>query len=242
MKYLMYAVLGIAVIWLFPKLLKVAPKLCHFLYYVFKDAGQNIRNRGKFNQYGVTMYCGRQGTGKTVGMVEYLERMRVKYPKVLIYTNFGYRYQTGSLDSWRQLITVRSPYGVIFAIDEIQAELSSSQWQSFPPELLREISQQRKQGVKIIAAAQCYKDVAVQIRRQTFNVVEARTLAGRWTIQKCLDADDYNRYIESTASPEKKMKIRRLWRRSFIQSDRLRGLYDTKARVERMLRLQDAGA
>jgi ATP-dependent Clp protease ATP-binding subunit ClpX len=97
--------------------------------------------------------------------------------------------------------------GVIFAIDEIHAEFSSNAWKDFPPELLREISQQRKQKVKIIASAQVFKDVAVQLRRQCFDVVECRTVGGRWTFQRCFDAEDYNAYVESNATAEKKFAV-----------------------------------
>lgn len=209
--------------------------LFQFFYWVVIDLLRYIHDGfRRFGEYGLTMFCGRQGGGKTISMVAYLERMKEKYPACQIYTNFGYARQDGPLTGWEMLLDIRSPEGVIFAIDEVHAEFSSNAWKDFPPDLLREISQQRKQKVKIVATAQVYKDVAVQLRRQCFDVVECRTVGGRWTFQRCFDAEDYNAYIESNADAGKKFKVPRKWRRSFVQDDRIRELFDTYAKVEAM--------
>jgi hypothetical protein len=210
-----------------------------FIYWLIHDIREAARNKltRRFGEYGLTMFCGRQGGGKTVSLVEYLERMRLKYPRCEIYTNFGYENQTASLEGWQMLLDRRSDSGVIFAIDEIHSEFSSNAWKDFPVELLREISQQRKQQVKIVATAQKYKDVAVQLRRQCFNVVECRTVGGRWTFQRCFDAEDYDSYVESNATAERKFKVPRKWRRNFVQTDALRGLYDTYEKIKAMRRV-----
>lgn len=207
-----------------------------YLRWAYVDLFRAIKGgRKQFKEFGLTMFCGRQGGGKTISMVDYLERMRAKYPACHIYSNFGYVGQTGELKGWEMLLSERNGEdGVIFAIDEIHAEFSSNAWKDFPPELLREISQQRKQKVKIIASAQVFKDVAVQLRRQCFDIVECRTVGGRWTFQRCFDAEDYNAYVESNATAEKKFKVHRKYRRSFVQTDRIRELFDTYAKIEAM--------
>lgn len=200
--------------------------LCYDLFYAIKSGEK------KFNEYGVTLYCGKQGSGKTTAMVEYLERMRKKYPDCLIYTNFDYANQDGAFTDWEQLLTIRNgEKGVIFAIDEIHSEFSNNDWSTFPSNLLREITQQRKQRIKIIGSSQRFNRVVVQLREQTFEVIECNTLFGRWTFTKAFDADDYNAVIDD---PEKKLKLRRLWRRSFIQTNKLRSLFDTYAKIEAM--------
>ena len=211
-------------------------QLIQFIRWVVIDIRRSLKEGGRkgFREYGFTMYCGRQGSGKTISVVEYLERMKLKYPGCQIYTNFGYVHQDAPLSGWEQLMDIRDESGVIFAIDEIHSEFSTRAWNAFPPELLREISQQRKQKVKIVGTAQAYKDVVVQIRRQCFDVVESRTVAGRWTFQRCFDAEDYNCFVESNATAEKKFKIRRKYRRSFVQTDDIRGLYNTYAKIEAM--------
>jgi ATP-dependent Clp protease ATP-binding subunit ClpX len=186
----------------------------------------------EFNEYGVTIYCGRQGAGKTMAMVEYLERMRLKYPKAKIYTNFGYVYQTGQMESWHDLLSVKNGTdGIIWAIDEIQNEFSNAKWKDFPEFILREITQQRKQRVKIVCTSQVFSRVVKQIREQCFEVVECRTLLGRWTFCRAFDAEEYNAVIDN---PDKKLKLRRLWRRNFIQTNSLRDCYDSYLKIDKL--------
>lgn len=209
-------------------------KLFHFLYWLIKDMLYIAKNGRPFSEYGLTVYCGRQGYGKTVAMTEYLVRMKKKYPNCLIYTNYGYKLQDGEIKDWKDLLEIRNDEkGVIFAIDEIQNEWSSEKWKDFPEFLLKEITQQRKQKVKIVATSQVFKRVVKQLREQCFEVVECFTLAGRWTFTKCFDADEYNDIIDSN-SREKKQKMVRRWRRSFIQTNDFRELFDSYMKIERI--------
>lgn len=51
-------------------------KIFSFIGALFYDLYHRIRNGKEFREYGLTLYCGRQGGGKTMAMTEYLERMR----------------------------------------------------------------------------------------------------------------------------------------------------------------------
>lgn len=207
-------------------------KLIDFIRYKWKDYKEAKKNGLVFSEYGLTLFCGRQGAGKTMAMTEYLERMRKKYPKVKIYTNYGYKHEDGPITNWRDIVTIRNGLdGVIFAIDEIQNEWSSEKWRDFPEFLLSEITQQRKQRIKIVGTSQVFSRVVKQLREQCYEVVECFTFAGRWTFTKAFDAEEYNFVLDN---PEKKMKLRRLWRHNFIQTDELRALYDSYARIERL--------
>ncbi|MGC4439531.1 hypothetical protein ABXW85_17090, partial [Streptococcus suis] len=77
-------------------------KFLIFFGYLFHDIFSRIKNGQDFREYGLTLYCGRQGAGKTMAMTEYLERMRKKYPKAIICTNFGYVHQTLPMTDWKQ--------------------------------------------------------------------------------------------------------------------------------------------
>lgn len=207
-------------------------KFLMFWIYLFKDIGYRLTHKKEFREYGLTLYCGKQGAGKTVAMTEYLERMRQQYPEALIITNYNYIHQDGELHSWEQLLTLRNGQkGVIFAIDEIQNEYSSESWKNFPEGLLAEITQQRKQRIKIVGTSQVFTRVVKQLREQTFEVVDCRTIAGRWTWLKAFDAEEYNCVCDN---PEAKMKLKRVWRRNFVQTKKLRDLYDSYAKIERM--------
>ena len=218
--------------------IKFLIKFFNFWIWKFRDLKDFKNNPHLFREFGLTMFTGRQGAGKTMAMVEHLEQLRLRYPRALILTNFGYEHETQAFESWNDLFDVRNgDEGVIFAIDEIQNEFSTTQSKSFPESLLAEITQQRKQKIKILATSQVFTRVAKPLREQTYEVVECITVAGRWTFAKCFDADDYNTMIDSS-KPDLKLKMRRKWRKNFIQDNRIRELYDSYAKVERVKRLE----
>lgn len=169
-----------------------------------------------------------------MALVEYLERMRKRYPKALIYTNFGYVNEDGAFNDWHDFYSIRNGEdGVIFAVDELQNEFSSTAWKNFPETLLSEITQQRKQKIKIVATGQVFTRIAKPLREQTFEVVDCATLGGRWTFTKAFRADEYSAVIDQ---PHLKNRTKRLWRKNFVQTNYIRNLYDSYAKIERMSR------
>lgn len=190
----------------------------------------------RFAEFGLKMYTGRQGSGKTISLVSRLNDLHKIYPKALIYTNFSYRYATGRITSLHDLLTIRNgDDGVIFAFDEIQNEFSSAASKDFPEELLGTITMQRKQHIVILSTSQVFTRVAKPLREQCYEVIECKTYFQRWTRQKCYDADDYNDMIEQKDA-KKRFKTPKKWKRSFIQDDFTRGCYDTMEVVGRLSR------
>jgi hypothetical protein len=211
-------------------------KLIKYFFYLYSDIIHIIKYGQPFNEFGVTMYCGRQGAGKTISMVEYLERMRKKFPNVQIVTNFGYVHENKSMTSWQDFFDIRNGEdGVIFAIDEIQNEYNSNAWKTFPEGLLSEITQQRKQKVKIVCTSQVFSRVVKPLREQCFEVVECVTLFGRWSFMKSFDADEYNSVIDN---PVLKRKLHRNWRKNFVQDAKIRELYNSYAKIERLAKVE----
>lgn len=199
--------------------------LLDFLRWKFYDLLIFLINGKKFNFFGVSCFCGRQGSGKTIGVVREVERIKAAYPECITCTNVDYVKQDVKLTSWLQLLELRNgEKGVIFVIDEIQNQ--GLDWNNFPTTLLAVITQQRKQKIKIFVTAQVYKTVPIQIRRQCFDVIECKTFFGRWTRYKCYDAEEYNNVID-TPTPEKKFRLPKKYKDSFIQSNYIRKLYDT---------------
>lgn len=213
-------------------LLKIFFKLIDFLRWLLFDLFWYFCNGKFFRPYGLTIFVGRQGDGKTISMVECLDRLKLKYPESLIITNFNYINQDMAFTDWRQFLEVRNDTkGVIFAIDELQNEYNCNNWKDFPEELLSVVTMQRKQRIKILATTQVFTRVVKQLREQCYEVVECKTFFGRWTRQKCFDADDYNSLIDNP-DPKRKFKTRKKWRYSFIQSNYIRNLFDSYAVVE----------
>jgi len=210
----------------------------HFLYWVVIDISRFVRSgcKRKFNLFGVRVFTGRQGSGKTVGLVWQLNEIHRKFPKCKIYTNFEYAHADGRLENLNDLLRYRNGQdGIIFAIDELQNEFSSAASKDFPEALLSTITMQRKQKICILATSQVFTRLAKPLREQCFQVIECRTFFARWTRLRAFDAEDYNLFIDNP-SPEKRFKTRKLWKRSFIQTDVLRNSYDTMEVIERLSR------
>lgn len=210
-------------------------KVYNFILSFLKDSTKK-RKDNKFTDYGMTTYVGRQGSGKSISIVEHLERYRKQYPDIKILTNFGYKYEDEALTDWQQLVDVRNDAGIVFAIDEIQNEFDVYESRNFNLEILKVITQQRKQGIKILASSQVFTRVSKPLREQTYEVVECYTIGGRWVFQKCFDADEYNLFIDNT-DPEKRFKIPRKYRKSFVQTDKIRTLFDSYAVINSMKKL-----
>ena len=183
-------------------------------------------DKNAFPLKGIYMFSGRQGSGKTISMVEYAYRLKKKYPELLIVSNFNCSFAR-RMNSWEDFYKVRNgKKGVLFLIDEIQNEYSSSDSRNFPPGLLRQITMQRKQSIAIFASSQVYTRVAKPLREQCFYVIECKCFLGRYVRLRCYDADVYNDIID-TSDPEKRLKMRPIWKHKYIQSNKLRRMYDT---------------
>ena len=186
---------------------------------------KNKKNDEIFPFYGMHFYVGRQGSGKTYSMTHELEKIRKKYPKCKIYTNYGYKYQNFPIYNI-SMLTDEKYYngcdGVVFAIDEIQNLYQSSNINNVPPEILGVVTQLRKQKVYIICTSQVFTRVSKPLREQAFYITECKTLFHSLTVCKKYNADEYlldlDR-VEKQATP--------IERYSIVHNDELRNLYDT---------------
>lgn len=211
-----------------------------FTLYTIKDIkeAKELARKGKkvFKPFGLTMFTGPQGSGKTISMVDYCLELKREYPNCKLYSNFEINGQDGKIKNLNELLKIRNGEdGIIFAIDEIQNEFSTAASRNFPETLLSTLTQQRKQRIHIVASSQVFTRVAKPIREQCYCVCDCRTFFNRWTRVRAYPADEYNSIIDSN-SLDKKRKLRKLWKKSFIQTDELRNKYDTYAVVQRLSR------
>lgn len=183
---------------------------------------------GEFKEYGLHLICGEQGSGKTTSVVDLLlNRWKKIYPRLKIYTNLDYKYEDGKIKHWKDLLSLKRSngvYGVVNVIDEIQAWFSSLQSKDFPPEMLGEISQQRKQRKVILGTAQVFGRVAKPIREQTSFVYLPFTIAGCLTVVRVSKPI----YYDETTFTFKKY-IRTYF---FVHTPLLRSSFDTYKRIQ----------
>lgn len=184
---------------------------------------------GEFKEYGLHLFCGEQGSGKTTSVVDLLlNRWSKMYPKLKTYTNMGYKYEDGEISHWKDLLNEErnnGVYGVANVIDEIQTWFSSLQSKDFPPEMINEISQQRKQRKVIIGTAQVFGRVAKPIREQTSFVYLPFTIAGCLTIVRVSKPIYYD---EETFTFKKYIRTY-----FFVHTSKLRSAFDTYKRIKK---------
>ena len=181
----------------------------------------------KIHLYGIWLYCGLYGQGKTMALTEYLTRMREKYgDKIYISTNYGFKGEDFPLNNWQDLLT-EYDRPVIFGYDEIQNEFNSRDYRNFPYELVKLLTQNRKgHGKQIVGTAQRFTRVDKTIRELCTHVVECKKAwFGRVTKLKKYDVEDYEMFLNEI-DVMKKHKIP-CQRYRFIQTDKLRESYDS---------------
>lgn len=180
-----------------------------------------------FKPFGLWLICGKQGCGKTMLLTYLLRKYRYIYPRLRVKTNYGYMYEDGAITHWRDLIESNNDiYGEIDVIDEIHSWFSSLQSKDFPPEMLSEVSQQRKQRKLIVGTAQVFTRCAKPIREQTYKVFEPHTFFGCLTVVRELipQLDDAGNLI--------KYHVVRFF--FFVHDDELRNSYDTFKRIQNL--------
>lgn len=200
-----------------------------FLYWYFRDLYFFLKDkegRKEFNGYGVIMYVGLPGYGKTISVVEYLNRMRLRYPGLKIYTNFCYKYEDKPIRTWKDLIAYEGP--AIFVIDEVQLTFNSREWSNFPKEMVTMLTQNRKMRKQIITTSQSFERVDKVFRELCNYVVECRCIGGRWVFQKWFEVQDY---ILGGANDQVRHRHRSK-RYNFVQTDKIRDSFDTLKRLD----------
>ena len=180
-----------------------------------------------FRYQGLHIFCGEQGSGKTIALVEFMLRMQKEYPSAKTMSNFGYLNQDTELVHWKQLLDYKNGFkGVIVGIDELQNWFSSNESSNFPVEMLEVVTQNRKNRRVILGTSQVFTRLAKPIREQATLIYEPITLFGCLTIVRVRKP-----VLDSSGDVIEKKS--RGWY-FFIHTDELRNAYDTYKVIERL--------
>lgn len=210
--------------------------LPYLIYWKIKDIFKF--DKDYFPYFGCWFFCGKQGAGKSISMVHFLEYLRKHFPKLKIYTNMGYKYETAPLNGLNDLLdksNYNGTYGTVFVLDEIQNEFSASTSRDFPESLLSMITMQRKQRILILTTSQVFSRVSKPLREQCFRVIECHTMFGRYTRCKHYDGQEYADSFDKGLE-YKRLNRPRLKYESFVQTDKLRDCFDSFKLIERLSR------
>lgn len=182
-----------------------------------------------FMEHGLHLFCGEQGAGKTVALVEMVQRWKQRYPKMKVYTNMCLKDEDGQINHWKDILEhSNGEYGVVEVIDEIQTWFSSLDSKNFPPEMITEVSQQRKQRKAIVGTAQVFSRIAKPIREQATYIYLPMTIFGCLTIVRKTKSEWWDN--------EKQRFKRYCGFYFFVHTDEIRNSFDTLKKIEKYSR------
>jgi len=113
------------------------------LYYLFTDLATAFA-RKHFVLYGVTLYVGPVGAGKTMGMVERALRLKRRDENIIIWSNFEFEGVDYVFEDLSELANVPS-YSIIL-ISEGALFANARDWRDFPVGVIELLTQNRKWG------------------------------------------------------------------------------------------------
>lgn len=147
---------------------------------------------GELKVTGINIFCGPQGSGKTLSAVHYLKPIIKDYPKAIIVTNIDFNFDIPNkvikYSGFEDFKIENGIYGVIYVLDEIHLILNSLESKGIPLSVIVELSQQRKQRKLILGTSQVYSRMAKPLREQIRNVIICRNFFGLLQFNYLIDA------------------------------------------------------
>jgi hypothetical protein len=207
------------------------PLLFDFFRWVLIDWWKESQ---KHNLFGIYMFCGLFGEGKTISMCHFAQEKQRADPSIRIFSNFNYKYQSGEVNSIQDILDIEGTK-IIIMLDEIQNTFSNSKWQDFPISVLAMITQCRKRQLMLLCTAQVYRRVTPQIRELVQYVVQCSNVLGanRLFYNLFYNSETYEQYLSAVGTGNKK-KIQPTMRRLYVADDLIYNLYNTKEVVENL--------
>jgi len=203
----------------------------------FKDIYKKIKNKlngeeSVFDMYGVYLFNGLGGNGKTISMVRKAEQLKEQFPKLMVIANFHTDVADRMFDKWEDILYTENidkngvNQGVLILFDEMHLTLNSQSWQSAPDELLEYISLQRHLHKCIFGSAQEWTRVSKIVREQVNFIVDCKSLfGGRYIQNKIYTKENFLINGEQKNSGMRKRPVEEKY--SFVGTDELRSKYDT---------------
>lgn len=219
-----------------------------FLLSLFYDLFLYIKNREykNFKYFGLYLYVGQFGGGKTISAVRRAYNLSCKYKNIEILTNVSlnteyFKCKIIPLNNVDDILTFKPEHGGIVLIDEISTLFNSRDFQKsksggMNKQLFQYLAQNRKNKLLFLCTAQLFEHVDRQIKDFIKIVVKCDSqLPGlnfaRLTSNTYYNGYDYERARENPVQyPIRPLKFER-----FIQTNKIRRLYDTFQLIQTLL-------
>lgn len=194
------------------------------LYKLINRIVLDSKNNKNCKVYGFTLFCGKQGGGKTYSAVKYAYDLAVKHNALLVSNiplNVSKNVKYFALHDIDEIQYLNGHDCYVILLDEIQTLFDS---RNFDKDFYTVFCQLRKRDIKIVGTAQVFERCALPLREQVHNLYYCKTYFGGLT-----------RVTEYTPSINNNGKLAtdnvRLGRRWAVQENFYRSLYDTYFRV-----------
>lgn len=220
--------------------IKCAPS---FWCYVFVDFARYLNRKGwrDFNYWGLHLFLGKFGGGKTISAVRRCYNICKTHRNVtvltnLTLTNFPEDTKLIHLEDINQVLDL--PDKSIVLIDEIGSIFNSRDYgankESVPKIVFQHLLQMRHRRIMLLGTVQRWNLLDKQLRDITDTVTECHSFFrdpfSRYTTCTEFDAQEYDKAYSNPLLP-----LRRLLYYAFVQTDELRSKYDTIQMVEGLL-------
>lgn len=214
-----------------------------FMMYIFYDWFNAIYFNQSllFNGWGIHLYTGKFGQGKTSLMMIRAYDLCLKYPQLCILTNINVKNfpeytKIYRLDTAQDILN--APKNCLVLIDEIGTIFNSRDFSkgknAVPKPLFQHLCQCRKRRMMILATVQRFNLLDKQIRDITATVTACKTTFShpysRTVIGRTYDIDEYEAYTENKSYTPVPMSVN-----CYVQSNQYRQLYDTSELIQGML-------
>lgn len=187
-------------------------------------------NPDELKAVGINIFCGPQGSGKTLSLVHYLKPLLKDYPKAIVVTNmelnFEIKQEVRKYTGFEDFKIENGIYGVIYVLDEIHLILNSLESKGVPLSVIVELSQQRKQRKLILGSSQVYSRMAKPLREQIRNVIICKNFFGIFQFNYLVDA------FEAQESSDGKLKFKKLKTSFFFHRKEDYLAYDTYKKMD----------
>lgn len=187
-------------------------------------------NPDYFYPAGIWVFCGPQGSGKTLSMVQTLKAMLKEYPKALVCSNLdikGLDRDYIPFTDYSQLRELSNgTNGIIFVLDEIHILWNSLESREIPISEMACFCQMRKDRRVILGTSQKYNRIAKPIREQLQYVIDCHNLFNLF---------QYNNIIDPNEGEEKDGQLQglSLGTNFWFHSPALYDSYDTLFKIQK---------
>lgn len=193
-----------------------------------------VSNPNYFRPDGIWVFCGPQGSGKTLSAVNCAQRIARDYPAARVISNIDFEVGDGSLpepfERYEQLAEEDNGInGLIFVLDEIHVLWNSLESKRIPISEMAALCQMRKSRRLILGTSQVYGRIAKPIREQLKYVIECQNLFG--VLQHNIVADP-SRSVERQGHISPEVVCERWW----FHTPKLYQSYETLDKVKRIQR------